>query len=59
MSGAIDKAKGRLKEAAGALADDDALKREGKIDQAAGTAKDKAEKAVDAIKDTLTGNKRR
>ena len=59
MSGAADKAKGRVKEAAGALTDDDSLRREGKIEQAAGKIKDKAAKAVDAVKDTLTGNKRR
>ena len=55
--GTIDKAKGRLKEAAGALTDDDALRKEGKIDQAAGTIKEKAGKALDAVKDTLTGKK--
>jgi uncharacterized protein YjbJ (UPF0337 family) len=53
--GAIDKAKGRIKEAAGALTDDDSLRKEGKIDQAAGKIKEKAGKAVDAVKDTLTG----
>jgi uncharacterized protein YjbJ (UPF0337 family) len=55
--GTIDKAKGRLKEAAGALTDDDSLRKEGKIDQAAGAVKDKAGKAIDAVKDTLTGKK--
>jgi len=35
MAGEADKAKGRIKEAAGALTDDDKLRREGKIDQAA------------------------
>ena len=59
MGGETDKAKGRLKEAAGAITDDDQLRREGKIEQAAGKIKDKAGKAVDAVKDTLTGNKRR
>jgi uncharacterized protein YjbJ (UPF0337 family) len=49
-AGAIDKATGRLKEAAGALTDDDRLRAEGKIDQAAGKVKDAAEKAVDKIK---------
>lgn len=56
-AGTIDKAKGRIKEAAGALADDPALKREGKLDQAAGSVKEGLEKAVDGIKDTLTGKK--
>lgn len=59
MSGAFDKAKGRMKEAAGALADDDSLRREGKVDQAAGTVKEKAGKAVDAVKEVLTGKKPR
>jgi uncharacterized protein YjbJ (UPF0337 family) len=53
--GAIDKAKGRIKEAAGALADDDKLKREGKLDQAAGKIKDGVERAVDKVRDTVTG----
>jgi uncharacterized protein YjbJ (UPF0337 family) len=52
MSGAIDKAKGRIKEAAGALTGDRKLKREGKLDQAAGTVKDAAEKAVDKLKNS-------
>jgi uncharacterized protein YjbJ (UPF0337 family) len=59
MGGEADKAKGRLKEAAGAITDDDKLRREGKIEQAAGKIKDKAGKVVDAVKDTLTGNKGR
>lgn len=50
MSGAMDKAKGRVKEAVGALTGDRKLKREGKIDQAAGTAKDAAERVVDTVK---------
>ena len=46
-----DDMKGRVKEAAGDLTDDDELKREGKLDQAAGKVKD----AVDSVKDKLTG----
>ena len=57
MSGTVDKAKGRIKEAAGALTDDPALKREGKLDQLAGNVKDGIEKAVDAVKETVTGKK--
>lgn len=52
MSNADD-AKGRLKEAAGDLTDDDDLKREGKVDQAEGAVKDKVDDAADAIKDKL------
>jgi uncharacterized protein YjbJ (UPF0337 family) len=57
--GTFDKAKGRLKEAAGALTDDDSLREEGKVDQAAGSIKEKAGKAVDAVRDTLTGKKKK
>ena len=45
--------KGRAKEAAGAVTDDDDLKREGKMDQASAKVKDTADKAVDKVKDTL------
>ncbi|HQZ35804.1 MAG TPA: CsbD family protein [Ilumatobacteraceae bacterium] len=55
-----DDIKGRIKEAAGALTDNDDLKREGKADQAAGSIKegldkvrDKIEDGVDAIKDRI------
>ena len=51
--GAFDDAKGRLKEAAGALTDDDSLKNEGKVDQAAGTVKDAVGGAADKIKDVV------
>ena len=47
----IDKAKGRVKEATGALAGDRQLKNEGRIDQAKGSAKT----AVDKVGDTLSG----
>jgi uncharacterized protein YjbJ (UPF0337 family) len=57
MDGTVDKAKGRIKEAAGALADDDDLKREGKLDQAAGKVKDGVEKAVNKVRDAVTGEK--
>lgn len=50
-----DEAKGRVKEAAGSLTDDDKLKREGKTDRAAGSVKEKTEDAVDSVKDKLTG----
>ncbi len=46
-----DKAKGRVKEAAGALTGDRHLKNEGRADQAKGSAK----KAVDKVVDTLPG----
>jgi uncharacterized protein YjbJ (UPF0337 family) len=50
----LDDAKGRVKEAAGDLTDDEDLQREGKIDQAAGTVKDKVGDAADKVKDTVT-----
>ena len=46
-----DEAKGRIKEAAGDLTDNDDLKNEGKADQVGGKIKD----AVDTVKDKLTG----
>ena len=52
MSNADD-AKGRLKEAAGDLTDNDDLKNEGKVDRAEGAAKDKVDEAADAVKDKL------
>jgi uncharacterized protein YjbJ (UPF0337 family) len=56
MSGKSDEIKGRVKEAAGALTDNKKLKREGKIDQAAGKTKQAAEKAVDKVKDAVKGD---
>ena len=52
-SGKSDELKGRVKEAAGALIDDDKLKREGKTDQVVGKVKQTVEKAVDKVKDAL------
>lgn len=55
-----DEAKGRIKEAAGSLTNDQDLKNEGKADRASGAikdklegAKDKVEDAVDSVKDKL------
>jgi uncharacterized protein YjbJ (UPF0337 family) len=48
-----DDAKGRLKEAAGDIAGDDDLKREGKVDKASGAVKDGLDKASDKAKDVL------
>ena len=60
MESKKDDLKGRVKEATGDLTDDDDLKREGKADRAAGSVKDKIEKAkekgeelVDKAKDKL------
>jgi uncharacterized protein YjbJ (UPF0337 family) len=51
--GNLDDAKGRIKEAAGDLTDDDSLKNEGKVDRASGSVKDKVGDAADAVKDKL------
>lgn len=51
--GKLDDAKGRAKEAAGDLTDDDSLKNEGKVDRAEGSVKDKIDEAADKVKDTL------
>ena len=48
-----DEAKGRIKEAAGDLMDDDDLKREGKADRMGATVKDKANEVVDKAKDLI------
>jgi uncharacterized protein YjbJ (UPF0337 family) len=48
-----DEAKGRIKEAAGDLMDDDDLKREGKTDRMGATVKEKAGEVVDKAKDVL------
>jgi uncharacterized protein YjbJ (UPF0337 family) len=53
MGGATDKAKGRVKEAAGALTGDKKLKNEGKVDQAAGSVKDAVGKVADKAKRAL------
>lgn len=53
MSGKTDELKGRVKEAAGAIADDDKMRREGKTDQAVGKVKQGFEKAVDKTKEKI------
>jgi len=52
-SGKTDELKGRVKEAAGALTGDEKLKREGKTDQAVGKIKQKAEKVIEKVKDSI------
>ena len=49
----VDEAKGRIKEAAGDLTDDDGLKHEGKVDRAEGTVKDKVDEVGDKVKDAI------
>lgn len=61
MSGEKDKITGRIKKAFGELTDDDDLKNEGDVDEAAGKVKDtiddagdKVNDAIDNVKDKLT-----
>jgi uncharacterized protein YjbJ (UPF0337 family) len=49
----IDEAKGRVKEAAGDLTDDQELKNEGKTDKAVSDMKDKIDDVGDKIKDAV------
>jgi len=58
--GNMDEAKGKAKQAVGDLTGDDDLRREGKVDEKSGQAKekvgdlkDKAEGAIDKVKDKL------
>ena len=53
MGEKTDEAKGRVKEAAGDLTGDKDLEREGKMDQAGATVKEKTGKAVDKTKEAL------
>ncbi len=56
-----DKAKGRVKEAAGVLTDDQHLKNEGRVDQARSSAKKAVDKVLSTftrLLDTLTGRKK-
>jgi len=53
MSGETDKAKGRVKEAAGDLTGDKSLKNEGRVDRASGGVKDKVGDAADKVKDAI------
>lgn len=63
MSGTRDNIRGKTKEVIGDITDDEDLKREGQLDQASGTVKDKAGEAkdwtgdkVDDLKDKLGGH---
>jgi uncharacterized protein YjbJ (UPF0337 family) len=55
----VEQAKGRVKQAAGDLTDNDDLKREGAADKAAGSAKEKVEAAKDKVEDAIDGVKDR
>ena len=49
----IDEAKGRTKEAAGDLTNDEKLKREGKIDRGLSSVKDKVDDVADKVKEKV------
>jgi uncharacterized protein YjbJ (UPF0337 family) len=53
MGSKTDKIKGRIKEAMGALTDNDNLKREGQRDQAVGEVKEAAESAAEKVQDEV------
>jgi uncharacterized protein YjbJ (UPF0337 family) len=54
--GTLDNAKGRVKEAAGDLTDDQSLKNEGKVDKATGKVKNAIGDAADKVKDAVNPN---
>ncbi len=53
MSGTSDKIKGRVKEAVGALSDDQRLKDEGRLDQTTGKIKQGVERVIDMAKNAV------
>jgi len=53
----IDEAKGRVKEAAGSLTDNDKLRREGKADQAKSSVKGAVDNIADKAKDVVDGDR--
>ena len=59
MSGETDQAKGRIKQAAGDLTDNDDLKREGKADETAGKVKDAMGDGKDKFDDVVDDVKRK
>jgi len=55
--GSMDDAKGRLKQAAGDLTDNQDLHNEGKVDRASGAVKDKIDDVGDKLKDAVRGDR--
>jgi uncharacterized protein YjbJ (UPF0337 family) len=53
----VDEAKGRVKEAAGSLTDDDKLRRDGKADQAKSSLKNAVDDVADTAKDVVDGDR--
>ena len=52
----VDEAKGRVKQAAGDLTNNDDLEREGKVDEFVADVKDKVDDAADKVKDLFNKN---
>ncbi len=55
--GTADEVKGRAKEAVGDVTNDDDLKREGKVDKAAGKVKDAVEGVRDKVRDAVSDDR--
>jgi uncharacterized protein YjbJ (UPF0337 family) len=53
MSSKIDQVKGRIKEVAGVLTDNESLKREGQLDQVVGKVKETAARVVEKVKEKV------
>jgi uncharacterized protein YjbJ (UPF0337 family) len=53
MDGKVDELKGRAKEAAGAVTDNEKLRAEGRADQAKGKVKQSIDKAADKVKNAI------
>lgn len=53
MGGSTDKVKGRAKQAVGAITGDEKLQRDGRRDERAGGIKQKADEAIDVVRDKL------
>jgi len=53
MGGSLDDVKGRIKEAAGDLKDDERLRQEGQADRAEGKVKERVDQAADKLNDKV------
>lgn len=58
MGGKTDIVKGRVKEAVGAITNDEQLREEGRADQAVGKVKQVAADAIDSVKDAAESVKK-
>ncbi len=54
----VDEGKGRLKEAAGSLTDDQDLINEGRVDRAKASLKDKVDHVAETVKGALDGERK-